>query len=192
MYKLDTVLRWRKEGQAPFRSYEELQKMEEGLLQHGAAISIMHESIRFQAEFEGDDSILRLDHRKTRFMIFFHDHPEILSGDCGEKTLCDIEREARAGRINRQRIGYFPSELLHFLLEIDEEYAKKQEPWTWYVKALDELQAWTYLLYLNRVDESRRVFADLDNNKGYQFAQRFPVLKRQSAVLLKMMHQARK
>ena len=191
MYRLGSVLRWRTGEDLKFRSLEDWQSMKEDLLQHGAAMAIMHNMIRLQAEYEGDDSVTGLDQRMINAMILYHDHAEILAGDIKHKTADYRQREEKARRIIRQRVTYLPPELCAFLHEAEAVYEEKNEPWTWYVKALDEMQAWTYLLFLNRVDEARRVFENLDENKGYQLAQHFPILQRLSQVLLRLMYEAR-
>ena len=55
------------------------------------------------------------------------------------------------------------------------------------MKAIDEMQAWFYMIHTRGFSESNRNFNEPETFRGYVYAQEFPTLKRITDILLKIM-----
>ena len=179
------VLRWRKKKQKPFRSVMEIARMREDLLQHTAGMVTMLVGLLHKAEAEGSSEFEDIDLLLAITKIQFHDCEELLTGDVRSKKPVHAARAKNAWRKIFERVrglNFKPA-----LKSAHSAYEKKETPTDRLVKAIDELQAWVYLISVRRVTESTRNWDEIDTNTGYSYCSEFPTLQRIADLLLRFM-----
>lgn len=182
---LGRVLRWRKGNQSAFRTPQEVAEMNEDLLQHNSMMMLLLTAFVKKAAFEGDTKTAELDVGNMTVMIIGHDADEIILGDTRVKdtAYCAMEKRAQEKVFVMLRRLNFGKEVVGLL----HEYHAKKTPEARFVKAIDEVQAWLYLIYVGQIGESSRNFLNPTECSGYTCAQEFPVLKRLTDILLRIM-----
>jgi 5'-deoxynucleotidase YfbR-like HD superfamily hydrolase len=179
------VLRWRRDEQQPFASAEKTSQMDEGNMQHCAGMSMMAAVCVVKAELEGDNKTASLNMTTVTTQIFLHDADEYLAGD--SRTKCEIYRakEQRARSAIYDQLETF--DVGKRLVIQAKEYHEKLTPEARFVKALDELQAWVYIIQTRGFTESSRDFENPEGILGYVLALDFPTLARLAKILLRIM-----
>jgi len=177
------VLRWRKDGQAHFTSPNEVSEMKESDAEHTGQMCALATFILYKAKNEGDNTCAdSFDILKMNALIQLHDIEENIVGDSRDKDESYYVREKNAYEkiameINKMNFGNNFEILM-------QEYKERVTKEARFVKALDEIQAWFYLVYTKQFTESTRDFNNPNTIAGYVVAQEFPTLKRIADILL--------
>ena len=179
------VLRWRHLEDQPFRSAKEVGLMKEDNMQHCAGMFFMGQTIIMTAREEGDSITSALDFETVSMMIFAHDADEYLTGDvrskCGNFRKIELRaRDLVYKRLAKLRIG-------SDMLACAKDYHDKKLATARFVKALDELQAWVYMIQTRGFAETSRNFSNPEEIPGYIYALEFPTLARLAKILLRFM-----
>jgi len=179
------TLRWRKGNQQPFRSAHQVGRMREDNTQHSAGMIFMANCIITKAGLEGDVTTSSLNLSVLVDMISTHDIDEYLAGDSRKKTAEYRARELRARAITHEHMGR--SDVGKVLVARSVEYHAKLTPEARFTKALDEMQAWVYIIQTRGFKMSNRDFMKPDEIPGYELALEFPTLARLARIMLRIM-----
>lgn len=188
-FKQARVKRWKKEDDfIKFVPKEYHANRNENNLEHTGGMRIVADLVFQKAEAEGDETVLELDYRRVGNLIRVHDLEETYVGDERVKDDDYYAREkvatAQLHKNNTQvNFGSLEDELIA-------EYQEKKTKESRFVKAIDELQAWLYLISKRDIGESNRGLEGdnaLENIKGYEYAQEFPTVKRVMDIVIHVM-----
>jgi 5'-deoxynucleotidase YfbR-like HD superfamily hydrolase len=140
-----------------------------------------------KARLEGDQSFEGgvFDVLKMNAMISLHDIEENIVGDERFKDKQYYRTEQKA--LDTVAEGVSDLNIGSEIVSLINEYKGKASPEARFVKAIDELQAWFYMVYTKRFDKSTRDFNQPEEIKGYLLMQEFPVLKRIADILLNIL-----
>lgn len=176
------VVRWRKPWHVMrLRPFWLIRLQKENNLEHCAGMLSLADLVFHLAKLHEDKTILNLDQFMVRHKIWVHDNEEWIVGDVRRKNTTYYVRERRA----RLHIVWFMRQLgRRDLASMLFTYHKKLTPEDRYVKVLDELQAWAFMLFIDRCRWTSRDFTNPDSIPGYILAQEFPVLQKIADELL--------
>lgn len=177
------TMRWRSSNEASFSTTEEVMEMKESDAEHTGQMNMLATCIRLKAKEEGDVIFdVDFDMEKVRAMVGMHDIEENLIGDARIKNASyrALENNARTTVFTQLSTLNFGESLRLAHLEYLDKSSKEAQ----FVKALDEMQAWFYLIYTKQFSESTRNFKKPTEIEGYVFSQKFPTLKRIADILL--------
>ncbi len=180
------VLRWRKEGDAKVTSAEEVTQMKESDAEHTGQMTTLATFLLLKARNENDGSIdPTFDSLKLFAMIQLHDLEENRVGDARDKdeTYYAKEKVAHAEIVAEVEKMNFGDTVLTAMTEYKERSSKEAR----LAKALDELQAWFYLVYTRQFAESTRDFTKPHLIEGYARMSEFPTVKRIGDIVLKIL-----
>lgn len=180
------VLRWRNDGENKFVSSDETREIKETVAEHTGQMGVLAISLIHKAQAEGDTVFDDdFDVLQMMTMIQFHDLEENRIGDSRNKDekYFELEKEAQ------QEIFEKSSELNFgtVVIEALKNYREKKIKEARYVKAIDEIQAWIFIIHTRRFDFVNRNFDEPKSIPGYVYAQEFPTLKRIADILLRIM-----
>jgi 5'-deoxynucleotidase YfbR-like HD superfamily hydrolase len=180
------VLRWREADESSFVTPEQVREMKESDAEHTGQIHSLATGLRLKAQYEDDSTLTEnFDWEKARAMIGLHDIEENLTGDSRVKDEAHYIAEEKA----REEI-FKKLDTLNFgelLKQYQLEYLDKSTKEARFVKAIDEIQAWFYMIYTRGFAKSNRNFHEPETIRGYEYAQEFPTLKRIADILLNIM-----
>ncbi len=179
------VLRYRESGEAPFLSAQEVKEMRESVAEHVGLMHMLATNILDKALVEGDTSFEGFDVMLMLRMIQLHDLEESITGDVRHKDEAHHAREEVAFRqIKDKAMKLNYGESIVYAIDA---YREKQIREARFVKAVDELQAWFYIINTRRFDASTRDFSKPEDIKGYVCGSEFPTVKRVMDILLGIM-----
>jgi 5'-deoxynucleotidase YfbR-like HD superfamily hydrolase len=179
------VLRWRNLGEPAFVSVEDMAFMKETVSEHIGQMMVLATGILQKARQENDVSLMNIDLLKVTTMISLHDIEETVIGDARHKDerYYALEKKAQ-GEIEDKLEG---TNIEEPIVEILQEYRDKSSKEARFVKAIDEIQAWMYLIYTKQIGQSTRNFKKPEDIKGYEYAAEFSTLKRIADILLRVL-----
>ncbi|MFM2381342.1 MAG: hypothetical protein RLZZ76_109 [Candidatus Parcubacteria bacterium] len=179
------VQRWREDGEQPFLNEAEVRAMNESVAEHVGQMKGLALEIIDKAVFERDYSFNDFDLRLALRMIRTHDAEEIITGDVRTKDAAHFKRENEA--IETIKNKALELNYGHQIAEAMAAYREKKVAEARFVKAIDELQAWFYIINSRRFDVSTRDFSHPESIAGYVYSQEFPTLHRVMDLVLRIM-----
>jgi 5'-deoxynucleotidase YfbR-like HD superfamily hydrolase len=179
------ALRWANENDPKFLTPEETKKMQETVGEHTGQMNALAAAFYLKAEAENDESINSLDGKIISIKIAGHDLEENIAGDARTKDAAyfRLENKARV-RINEA------TEPLNFgnrFTELQNEYQNKLTKEDRFIKAIDELQAWFFIVYTRKFDYINRDFSKPEEIKGYLYSEEFPTIRRIMNIMVRIM-----
>lgn len=166
------VLRWRRDWQAKSRRPNEVRRMREDNVQHYGMMIVVGKILLDEARARADTSHDTIDFELFVDMCRGHDEDETLLGDHRQKDVAYYQREAFVQRAieARDRQNLLSASVRK---EVRDEYHAQKSPTSHFTKAIDELQAWVYIIYTRGFDETKRNFSNLESIKGYRRSKPF-------------------
>lgn len=183
--KQSRVIRWREAGEATFMNPSEVAEMRESVAEHAGSMSDLAVNVLSKARTERDVAFNDFDVMKALHMIHTHDTEEIITGDVRVKDANHYAKEREAQQLIKDQVS-----TLNFaddVMAAIDEYRDKSTKEARFVKAIDELQAWFYIIHTRKFDVSNRNFDVLESIAGYAFAKEFPTLMRLMNIMLRIM-----
>jgi 5'-deoxynucleotidase YfbR-like HD superfamily hydrolase len=159
--------------------------MNESDAEHTGQMQVLATNIIDKAEEENDTTTAQLDVRLVLRMIQVHDIAESLVGDSRKKDAVYYEKEKSANEHIQRKV-----EILNYSDRLNEaivEYEDKKMAEARFVKAIDELQAWFYILYTRRFDASNRDLSKPETIVGYEYSKEFPTLHRIMTIMMRIL-----
>lgn len=180
------VVRWRRPWHVlHLRPIWLIRLQKENNLEHIAGMLSLADLVFYLAEMRGDETITNLDQFVVRHKIWVHDSEEWITGDYRAKG-SEYYRTERAARW--VVIRFLKEQGRADLAVMLGEYHKKLTPEERFVKVLDELQAWAFMLFIGTPKWTTRDFTRPESIPGYVFASEFPLLQEIADELLARMH----
>lgn len=165
------VMRWRADDGEKFRSSEEMRKtMPESVTEHNGGMLKVAVFLRQEAQIRGDQSILALNGDTVNSLIVMHDAHEVMTSDRLEKNEEDKATETAA---NAHLKGRLANDGFETLATNIDDYTDKGSAEARFVKVLDDLQAFLYMIRTKRFD-----MAQMEGRKGAKFCEEFPTAAR--------------
>lgn len=176
------VLRWREADQALFTTPEHVEGMNETVAEHIGQMTVSATGLIHKARVENDQSLETLDFLKIISMIQLHDIDETIVGDSRAKNNEYYEKEKEAQELISDLIK--DSNFADIYTALTTEYKQRASAEARFVKAIDEIQAWFYILYTRKFEKSTRNFDQPSSIVGYELSKEFPIVNRIADLLL--------